>query len=213
MACTESKNDYSPAPSFNTMADSVSYAIGFQSGSQLNNQGFPDIDVENYLAGFTTGLTDGDSELKDVNMQQLFSRFSTYLLDKIKLENQEEAKAFLADNKTKEGVIETVSGLQYKIIEEGTGTQATAQDSVVVYYEGTLVDDTIFESNFGQNPAKFLLGDMIPGWIEGVSLMKEGATYMLYIPSELAYGESPRPGGAIQPNDAIIFKIELVEVK
>lgn len=213
LACTQSNTDYSPTPSFNSMEDSVSYTIGFQSGSQLSSQGFPDIDVENYLAGFSTGLSEEESELKDVNLQELFSRFSTYLLDKIKLENQEEAKAFFAENKTKEGVIETVSGLQYKIIEEGTGTQATAQDSVVVYYEGSLVDDTIFESNFGQNPAEFLLGEMIPGWIEGVSLMKEGATYMLYIPSELAYGENPRPGGAIQPNNAIIFKIELLEVK
>lgn len=213
LACTQSNTDYSPAPSLNSMEDSVSYAIGYQSGSQLNNQGFPDIDIENYLAGFTTGLSDEEFELEDVNMQELFTRFSTFLLDKIKFENQEEAKAFFAENKTKEGVIETVSGLQYQIIEEGTGIQPNAEDTVIVHYEGTLIDGTEFDSSYGGEPAEFLLGSVIPGWIEGVGLMKEGATYMLYIPSELAYGENPRPGGVIQPNDAIIFKIELLEVK
>lgn len=212
-ACTKSNTDYSPDATFNSMKDSVSYAIGFQSGSQLGTQGFPDIDIENYLAGFNSGLNDEDSELKDANLQELFSRFSAYLLDKIMLENQEEARTFFAENRNKEGVKETISGLQYKVLKEGTGIQATADDTVVVHYEGSLIDETIFESNFGRNPAEFLLGEMIPGWIEGVSLMKEGATYMLYIPSELAYGENPRPGGAIQPNDAIIFKIELVEIK
>ncbi len=213
MACSNSNTDYSPNSSLNTMEDSVSYAIGFQNGSQLNSQGFPDIDVENFLAGFNAGLTKEDSELKDVNLQQLFTRFSTYLMDKIKLENQEEAKAFLAENKTKEGVMETASGLQYKVIVEGTGAQPTAADTVIVHYEGTLIDGTVFDSSYDGEPAEFLLGAVIPGWIEGVALMKEGATYMLYIPSELAYGENPRPGGAIQPNDAIIFKIELLEVK
>tara|TARA_R110000868_G_scaffold304437_30_gene565544 strand:+ start:7085 stop:7777 length:693 start_codon:yes stop_codon:yes gene_type:complete len=213
MACSKSTQDYSPSASLNSMEDSVSYAIGFQNGSQLTNQGFPDIDVENFLAGFNSGLNDEDSELQDVNMQQLFSRFSSYLLDKVKMENQEEAKVFFIDNKLKEGVIETVSGLQYKVIEEGTGTQPTAEDTVIVHYEGTLIDGTVFDSSYDSEPAEFLLGAVIPGWIEGLSLMKEGATYMLYIPSELAYGENPRPGGVIQPNDAIIFKVELIEVK
>lgn len=213
LACTNSTPEFSPSPSLNSLEDSVSYAIGFQSGSQLNTQGFPDVDIENYLSGFNSGLNKEDSELKDVNLQQLFSSFTSYLLDKIKLENQDEATAFFAENITNEGVTETASGLQYRVIEEGTGIQPTPEDTVVVHYEGTLIDGTEFDSSYGGEPATFLLGAVIPGWIEGVALMKEGATYMLYIPTELAYGENPRPGGIIQPNDAIIFKVELIEVK
>ena len=111
----------------------------------------------------------------------------------------------------------TESGLQYKVIEEGTGLQPTPEDSVVVQYEGTLIDGTRFDGTYDAmgnpgDPAKFLLGGVIPGWIEGLQLMKEGSTYMFYIPSELAYGENPRPGGAIEPNDALIFKVEMLKV-
>ncbi|MFV1884846.1 MAG: FKBP-type peptidyl-prolyl cis-trans isomerase [Balneola sp.] len=213
LSCSSSENNYAPESSLNTMPDSVSYVVGFQNGNQIANQGFADIDIENFLAGFNDGLNKEGSELADANLQDLFRRFGTYLTDKIKVENSEEAKAFFAENRTKEGVMETASGLQYEIIEEGTGVQPTAQDSVVVHYEGTLIDGTTFDASYGGPPAEFLLGGVIPGWIEGVSLMKEGATYMFYIPSELAYGENPRPGGAIQPNDALIFKIELLKVK
>ena len=212
-SCSNNKTDYSPEPSLNTMPDSVSYVIGFQNGSQISNQGFSDVDLENFLAGLNDGLNKEESELADANLQDLFRRFGTYLTDKILLENSEEATAFFAENITKEGVMETASGLQYKVIEEGTGVQPTAQDTVVVHYEGSLIDGTIFDSSFDGEPAQFLLGAVIPGWTEGVSLMKEGATYMLYIPSELGYGKNPRPGGAIQPNDALIFKVELIEVK
>lgn len=212
-SCSNSEPDLSPEPSLNSMPDSVSYVIGFQNGSQIANQGFSDVDIENFLAGLNDGLNKEESELADANLQALFQRFGSYLTDKILLENSEEAKAFFAQNITKEGVVETASGLQYEVIEEGTGAQPTAQDTVVVHYEGSLIDGTVFDSSFDGEPAQFLLGAVIPGWTEGVSLMKEGATYMLYIPSELGYGENPRPGGAIQPNDALIFKVELIEVK
>lgn len=213
-ACNNSSSEYAPKAEFNTMADSVSYAIGFQNGSQIALQGFSDIDVENFFAGFKTGIGKEDSELGDANLQGLFNRFRTFLNDKIKLENLEEGKAFLAENRTKEGVIETPSGLQYKIIEEGTGKSPTSENKVSVRYEGTLIDGTVFDSNFdAAEPNEFVLGAVIPGWIEGVALMKEGATYEFYIPAELGYGENPRPGGAIQPNDLLIFTIELIEVK
>ena len=212
-SCSNGESDLSPEPSLNSMPDSVSYVIGFQNGSQISNQGFSDVDLENFLAGLNDGLNNEESELADANLQDLFRRFGTYLTDKILMENSEEAKAFFAENIQKEGVMETASGLQYEVIEEGTGVQPTAQDTVVVHYEGSLIDGTVFDSSYDGEPAEFLLGAVIPGWTEGVSLMKEGATYMLYIPSELGYGKNPRPGGPIQPNDALIFKVELIEVK
>lgn len=213
-ACTNSNSEYTPKTDFNTMEDSVSYAVGFQNGNQLTSQGFPDVDIENFFAGFKDGLAKNDSELADANLQDLFGRFGKYLLDKIKVENLEEGRAFLAENIKKEGVVETTSGIQHLILEEGTGISPTAEDSVVIHYEGTLIDGTIFDSSYSKGtPSKIFLGAMVPGFTEGISLMKEGETAMLYIPAELGYGENPRPGGAIQPNDLIIFKVELIEVR
>lgn len=212
-ACTQQEGVIVPDSEFHAMPDSVSYALGYQNGKQLSTQGFADADVENYLAGFQDGLEGEDSELADVNLQVLFNRFGKYIFDKIKLENDEEARIFFDENRTKEGVLETPSGLQYKVIREGTGIKPTSQDTVVVHYQGTLIDGTEFDSSYDGDPAEFVLGAVIPGWIEGVGLMSEGAEYMLYIPSELAYRDNPRPGSPIQPNDAIIFKVELIEVK
>ncbi len=214
LSCTSNEPNYAPPSSLNSMPDSVSYVVGFQNGSQLANQGFADIDIENFLSGFNAGLNNEDSELENADLQDLFQRFGNYLTDKIKMENSEEAKTFFAENRLKGGVTETASGLQYIINEEGSGIQPTTSDTVVVHFEGTLLDGTVFASTYDSDaPAEYLLGGMIPGWIEGVPLMKEGSTFTFYIPSELAYGENPRPGSPIQPNDALIFKIELIEVK
>jgi FKBP-type peptidyl-prolyl cis-trans isomerase len=227
MACTDTSQDYSPEASLNTMEDSVSYSIGFQSGSRFNQQGFAEIDVENFLAGLQDGLQGEESEMGNTNLQDLFNRFNVYLMDKIKAENTDEQETFLAENLEKEGVMETASGLQYKVIEEGSGESPTAQDSVLVHYTGQLVDGTIFDTSRKEvaqendlySPArepyagaKFLAGGVVPGFTEGLLLMQEGAVYEIYIPSELAYGERPRPGGPIQPNDMLIFEIELLEV-
>jgi FKBP-type peptidyl-prolyl cis-trans isomerase len=118
----------------------------------------------------------------------------------------------LEENKTKEGVIETESGLQYKVIEEGTGKSPKADDKVRCHYRGTLLNGDEFDSSYkmGQ-PAEFVLNRVISGWTEGLQLMKEGGKYELYIPSHLAYG--PRGGGqTIEPNMTLIFEIELLEV-
>lgn len=213
ISCTQTESDFTSEASFNTMEDSVSYAIGFQNGERLSSQGFSDVDMANFIAGFNDGLTDEDDKLVNADMQELFNRFGTYLRDKVKLVNQEEEKTFFAANREKEGVIETASGLQYEVIEEGTGATPTPESTVVVHYEGTLLDGTAFDASYGGEPAEFLVGNVISGWIEALSLMKEGATYMFYIPAELGYGDYPRPGGVIQPGDALIFKLELIQVK
>lgn len=120
-------------------------------------------------------------------------------------------QAFLAENAQKEGVFVTESGLQYEIIEEGTGDKPLASDTVTVHYRGTLLDGTEFDSSYSRGePTSFPLTRVIPGWTEGVQLMKEGAKYRFYIPSELAYGA--RAMGAISPNSTLIFDIELIDV-
>jgi len=127
--------------------------------------------------------------------------------------NQEEGEAFLAENRNKEGVQETESGLQYKVLEEGSGDSPVATDTVTVHYEGTLIDGTVFDSSYERGePATFPLDGVISGWTEGLQLMKEGATYRFFIPADLGYGMNVRPGSPIGPNETLIFKVELLEV-
>ena len=129
-------------------------------------------------------------------------------------ENQEAGAAFLEENATKEGVQETASGLQYKVIEEGSGASPSESDTVEVHYEGKLIDGTVFDSSYERGePIEFPLNQVqvIPGWTEGLQLMSEGSKYELYIPSDIAYGEAGNAG--IEPNSTLIFTVELLSVK
>lgn len=194
--------------------DSVSYAIGYQNGMLLDSEGLNDIDMENYLAGFNEAL---NSEEGIMSRDELFAVINTYvqeLSERRGSENMEKGAAFLEENKDKEGVMVTESGLQYKVIEEGEGESPTAENVVRVHYEGKLIDGEVFDSSYDRGePAEFPLNRVIPGWTEGVQLMKEGATYEFYIPSELAYGARGPQGSPIGPNSTLIFKVELLEVK
>jgi len=125
----------------------------------------------------------------------------------------EKGERFLKDNATKEGVKTTASGLQYKIVKEGAGKNPAATDTVLVHYRGTLLDGTEFDSSYKRNqPISFPLNRVIPGWTEGLQLVKEGGKAILYIPSKLAYGASGTPGGPIGPNETLIFEVELIKV-
>ncbi len=124
--------------------------------------------------------------------------------------------AYLAENQKKEGVKVTPSGLQYEVLTEGKadGKTPAATDTVEVHYKGTLIDGTEFDSSYkGGQPATFPLNRVIPGWTEGVQLMKEGAKYRFVIPSALAYGPRGTPDGSIGPNETLVFEVELLEVK
>jgi FKBP-type peptidyl-prolyl cis-trans isomerase FkpA len=128
--------------------------------------------------------------------------------------NSEKGEAFLAENAKKEGVKTTASGLQYKVLKEGDGKSPQATDTVSVHYRGTLLDGTEFDSSIKRGqPAEFPLNRVIPGWTEGVQLMKVGAKYQFTIPSKLAYGERGTPGGPIPPNSTLIFEVELLAIK
>lgn len=123
------------------------------------------------------------------------------------------ASNFLEENKNKDGVLVTESGLQYKVLLEGSGKTPVATDMVTVHYEGTLIDGTVFDSSYSRGqPAEFPLNRVIAGWTEGVQLMKEGAKYKFFIPSDLAYGPSGTLGGPIGPNADLIFTVELIRV-
>ena len=129
-------------------------------------------------------------------------------------QNKEAGEAFLNENKAKEGIHTTATGLQYEILTEGNGNKPAATDSVTVHYHGTLIDGTVFDSSVmrGQ-PATFGVHQVIPGWTEALQLMSVGAKFRLYIPQELAYGAHPHPGGPIKPYSALIFDVELLGIK
>lgn len=125
-----------------------------------------------------------------------------------------EGEQFLAENAKKEGVHTTASGLQYEVIEEGTGDKPKATSTVKVHYHGTLTDGTVFDSSIARGiPATFGVNQVIKGWTEALQLMPVGAKYRLYIPEDLAYGAHPHPGGAIKPYMALIFDVELIGIE
>ena len=137
----------------------------------------------------------------------------TFGQNDIAVENIAKEVRFLEQNKQREGVKVTKSGLQYEVVQDGSGKSPAATDKVTVHYEGKSLNGNIFDSSYRRNqPATFPLNQVIPGWTEGVQLMKTGATYLFYIPSKLAYGAQGAPG-AIGPNECLIFKVELISIQ
>lgn len=224
-ACNQTEMG-TPSADLSTKLDSVSYALGYQNGTFLGREGINELNMNNYNAGINAGLASEDGLLTQAEIQSVTRSYLQEITEKRSQDNLEEGQAFLEENKTKEGVMETESGLQYKVLEEGNGTSPTAQNTVRVHYIGKLLDGTIFDTSRKEiaqenglyNPqrepykgAQFPLNRVIPGWTEGVQLMNEGATYEFYIPSELAYGSNAPQGSKIGPNSTLIFEVELLE--
>lgn len=201
-------------------ADSLSYSLGYQNGQFLNESDMKDVNPDLVKAGLQAALNEQDAQISESEMQQVIQQFQIKARQKAQQKQMEDADSnkekgdeFLAENKEKEGVQVTESGLQYKVIEEGSGETPGETDEVRVDYEGTLVDGTVFDSSYERGEAAtFPVNRVIPGWTEGLQLMKEGSKYMFYIPGDLAYGENPPPGGDIGTNETLIFEVELHEV-
>jgi FKBP-type peptidyl-prolyl cis-trans isomerase len=198
--------------------EKLSYAIGADMAQSLSN-----IKDEIDLAMLQKGMGDkftgkellvSDEEAKSL-LQALNTRFQAKQQEEFAKAAQDslvEGKAWLEDNKTKEGVITTESGLQYKILKEGEGKSPKASDTVKVHYEGTRLDGTVFDSSYKRGePVTFPVNGVIKGWTEGLQLMKEGGKYKLFVPADLAYGESGA-GQQIKPNEVLLFDVELLEV-
>jgi len=198
-----------------TESQKISYIIGFQAGGQLKQQGFP-IDIETLTEALKEGLSGAAPRLTSQEAGTIMQAFQEKQMAKQAAENgknEEAGKAFLAENRKKEGVIELENGLQYKIITVGSGKKPAETDTVSVHYRGTLIDGTEFDSSYKRgSPAEFPVNRVIPGWTQILQLMGEGAKWQVYIPSNLAYG--PKGAGAdIGPNATLIFDIELLKVK
>lgn len=192
--------------------DKISYALGLGIGHQLKNMGIENFSVEDFAQSIKDVMEDKATAMTSQEAQSLLN---TYFQEKQKAESQKaisEGKAFLEENAKKEGVVTTKSGLQYEILTEGTGKQPKATDTVRCHYEGSLINGSVFDSSYKRGePAEFGLSQVIPGWTEGVQLMKEGAKYRFYIPYLLGYGENGA-GSSIPPYSTLIFDVELIKV-
>ena len=197
-----------------TELDSVSYIIGHLTvEGLLSNSPMTEVNV----AAVANGMQDAADELElfmDPNAaNMMIQEFMTKLDAKASEVYIVEGEKFLADNMLRKGVNVTESGLQYEILVEGNGEKPTRESNVTVHYHGTLIDGTVFDSSVDRGePAQFGVGQVIPGWTEILQLMPTGSKWKVFIPSELAYGANPRPGGAIKPHMALIFDIELISI-
>ena len=197
-----------------------SYAVGNKIGEQMVAQfgSDKDIDLKALLAGLAVIISGGDPLIAENEASAIIQEKQQQKLAEAQAQMQEkfaQGEAFLVENMAMEGVETTDSGMQYKVLESGdpSGTSPTLSDTVVVHYEGTLVDGTVFDSSYERGePATFSLGSIIPGWNEVLQLMKPGDKWTVVLPPELAYGERGA-GGHIGPNEVLKFDIELVEVK
>jgi len=205
----KSKNDVK----FETEADTIAYALGNSMGNSLIQQ-FPDIDPEIIAQALVDVYNETESNLFE-SPKESNAAIRTYLQKasaKKGAENLKKSQEFLKENANREEVKMTESGLQYEVIEEGNGAKPTAEDRVRVHYHGTTIDGEVFDSSVDRGePAEFPLNGVIKGWTEGIQLMTVGSKYKFYIPSELAYGERGAQG-AIGPNSALIFEVELLDI-
>jgi FKBP-type peptidyl-prolyl cis-trans isomerase FklB len=192
-----------------TPKDKASYAIGMNIGKSMHKDSV-DIDLSILMRGIKDSIAGGKTLLTDDEAKAALIALQADMVKKM----QAKGETFLAENKTKEGVVTLPSGLQYKILTEGTGPKPTAADTVVCNYKGTLIDNTEFDSSAKHGgPATFPVSGVIKGWTEALQLMPVGSKWQLFIPSELGYGARGGPGGAIGPYSALIFEIELLSIQ
>ncbi len=195
----------------------VSYIIGNNFGKNLKSEDIK-LDLGSFLAGFNDGINEKEALISAADAQKIMAEFQKKLIEakrkrdaEAEVKNKEEGEKFLKENAKKEGVKVTPSGLQYKIIKEGTGKTPKATDMVTVNYTGKFIDGKVFDSSADRGkPAEFTLNGVIKGWTEGLQLIKEGGKIELYIPDTLAYGKQAPP--TIGPNKTLIFEVELLKV-
>jgi FKBP-type peptidyl-prolyl cis-trans isomerase FklB len=201
-------------PQLKDLKDKASYAIGLNFGFNFKRENV-DLNTDAFSAGFKDAMAGRKPLLTENEVKDTMTAFEKDMEAKQQATAQKNAAdgdKFLADNKSKEGVKTTASGLQYKVKKDGTGAQPKATDTVTVNYRGTLIDGTEFDSSYKRGqPATFPVNGVIKGWTEALQMMKVGSAYQLFIPASLAYGPQGRPG--LPPNSTLIFEVELLDAK
>jgi FKBP-type peptidyl-prolyl cis-trans isomerase len=209
---------FSQKLSLENLKEKASYSLGFNYGKNLRTI-TSEIDLKIFIQGLVDGIGGDDkTQIEMPEMQKAMAEFRTAITAKQQTEkkalgekNKVEGEKFLEENAKKEGIKITESGMQYKIIKEGTGVHPKATDFVIVHYKGTYIDGKEFDSSYSRGkPATFPLDKVIKGWTEALQLMKVGGKWMLYLPPAIAYGE--RGKGDIGPNATLIFEVEMLGI-
>ena len=192
--------------------EKFSYALGMSVAGNLINSGIKTINPDIFLGAIKDSFNGLSPQLSPAEANQILEAFLTKAQANEGIENLEAGRNFLNENRKKEGVIELPSGLQYKILNKGTGETPNLSDQVKCHYHGTLIDGTVFDSSVQRNqPAVFPVNGVIQGWVEALQLMTVGSKWQLYVPSNLAYGERGA-GSSIGPNTTLIFDVELIDI-
>lgn len=196
-----------------TEKEKASYGIGMSIAESLSQQGLSKLDLIQVTRGMTA-IFDGTTP--ELTPEEANGFIQQYLNEQKQLQFESVKKAgedFLTQNSLHDHIITTESGLQYEVLEEGSGAKPNASSQVTVHYHGTLIDGTVFDSSVQRGePATFGVNQVIKGWTEALQLMACGSKYRLYIPQQLAYGANPHPGGAIEPYATLIFDVELISI-
>ena len=192
--------------------DKISYALGLSIGNNFQNSGINNLQVEDFVKGLKDVLGGAEPEISYDEAKQFINDYFMNL-QKERLElNKKAGEEFLNINKGKAGVVTLPSGLQYQVLKQGEGAKPAASDKVKCHYHGTLINGTVFDSSVQRGePAVFGVSQVIPGWVEALQLMPVGSKWRLFIPSDLAYGEHGA-GDAIEPNSALVFDVELLDI-
>lgn len=194
--------------------NSVSYCIGLSVADSLAQQELDALNPQVMAEAIADVFQGKELKFTAEQANQIIQNYIQEITASKFEEHKTAGEAFLAENAKKAGITTTASGLQYEVIEEGTGVKPAASDTVKVHYHGTLTDGTVFDSSISRGlPATFGVHQVIKGWTEALQLMPVGSKYRLYIPQDLAYGAHPHPGGAIKPYMALIFDVELIAIE
>lgn len=195
-----------------TIMDKLSYALGLSMGQNFKGSGIQNINADDFADALRAVYEDKEKKMSYDEAKKVVQEFFTELEANAGAMNEKLGKEYLENNAKKEGVKVTESGLQYLVLKEGDGKKPGPNDVVTVHYTGRLIDGTVFDSSVERGePATFAVGQVIPGWVEGLQLMSEGAAWRLFIPSNLAYGSHGT--GPIQPNSTLIFDVQLIKVE
>jgi len=194
-----------------TELDSVSYALGVDIATNVKKSGGENLRIDAMVKGIQDVYDEKDLLIDQMEGQMALRNYFEKARNRMFEKNLQMSEDFLEKNAGKKGIITTESGLQYEVLTQGSGRTPGLTDMVKVNYRGTLIDGREFDAS-NETPASFRVNGVIRGWTEALQLMPEGSKWKLYIHPDLAYGANPRPGGIIEPNHALIFEIELLEI-
>ncbi len=214
-ACNPTTEVDTPNVELNSIADSASYALGVNLAHSLIDNGFDEISPEIMAAAIKQVYQELPTLIDLELTNEIIQNYQMRAVTEAGVSNRMASQRFLQENAEKEGITTTASGLQYKVLTEGSGPKPQLGETIVAHYHGTLIDGTVFDSSVERGtPFEFPLGQgrVIQGWDEAFSLMSKGSKWIIYLSPELAYGDNPRPGGVIEPGMALVFEVELVDI-